>query len=370
MHVSLTRIYLLLLIAAIGTMTKISAEAKETSIIATSHTKFEKKTFNQKKRQKLNTAKYFRNHSSYPLQNNKHRVELPFPGPPSVPSPAPSRTPTPIQSLNPSPIKSISPMPVQSIVPAPVQSFTPPSALLTHSPTNRQPAQQTITKIRRSKRLFLSPGLGVTFHQFTTLGIQPLNQTALTLKAALDYILVPQKWNLVATVSYTGLQLSSNYSTIFRGTPYETSTFNMLRSNIDFAYTFPTRSSTNTQGLSSAWRLSLMSGAFYSTSFMKNDLLGYRNIAGPQIFPFVRRTFPSKAVFSAYLRYSPVLSGFKFTSFSNHEIAAGLSYRLPPRFPRSKTSPSITLDFTQLHLENKADSADSRSVTLGTAWVF
>jgi|GEM_PF-4359052 len=368
MHVFLTRIYLLLFLATIGTLTEISAEAKTISIIATSHTRSLKKISHQKKRQKTARNRSTQTHSTYIMPKNSARVELPLP--------APRSTPEPVQSLTPSPVQSLSPMPIRSLAPAPVQSLTPHSvsATLTHPSTNRQPAQQLITTKRRPKRLFLSPGVGVTFHQYTTRGIQPLNQTALTVKAALDYILVPKKWNLVATASYTGLQIGSNYSVTLRGTPYETASFNILRGNLDLAYTFPNRSinpnSGNTWGLSPAWRFSLMGGVFYSTTFIKSDLFGYRHIGGPQLFPFIRRIFPSKAVFSTYVRYSPVVSGFKFTLFSNHEIAAGVSYRLPPRFPRSKTSPNITLDFTQLSLSNEIDSAESRSVTLGVAWVF
>lgn len=214
----------------------------------------------------------------------------------------------------------------------------------------------TVKKIRetareRPKKIYFG-GLGVGF---TTLGytetdIGTINENAITLRGSYNYLLKPPFLDFGGSFYYNAFTAGGleNYSVKFLGI------------NLRMGYVF--------QQIQDPWRFSLLGGIYYTTSFHSKLPVGYLHIAGPQVFPNVRRIFRNGEAMTAYLKYSPITDGFQLLSFSNREFAIGSAYI----WPIGGKSISVSVDFSDLDIvfESFNVQTHSRSLTIGIGFGF
>ncbi len=176
-------------------------------------------------------------------------------------------------------------------------------------------------------------------------------EKALTAKGAVTFLLKPGCLDLSASFYATAVPLSMSLSEV---------TARFLGVNARVGYVTPF--------VSEPWRLSFMFGWYYTTMFVSPSVLGFRNMAGPQVFPVIRRAFSNGRSLLFYAKVSPVgASGLAFESFTNREVAGGSSYTWSIW---NKRTMSATLDVSSLKLDvPRLDQlkVDSTSISLGLA---
>jgi hypothetical protein len=78
------------------------------------------------------------------------------------------------------------------------------------------------------------------------------------------------------------------------------------------------------------WYLSLMGGVYYNTMMTTPSVFGYRNVAGPQLYPLIRYRMNNRSSISTFLKFSPVSrKGFDFLGLSSYEASTGVTYGTP-----------------------------------------
>lgn len=197
------------------------------------------------------------------------------------------------------------------------------------------------------KRIFITPGLGLSLISYSETGIAPFSQIAITGKISYAHLVLPPRWDFAANAYMTLLPVSSSQEISAR----------FFGASMRIGYVLPS--------VKAPWRVSLLAGAYYATTFVQGDGFGYKNVSGPQIFPTVRRELPGGDSVLAYFKFSPISAGFSFLQLSNHELAAGLIYSRP--LPDGRTA-SITLDAATLGLSLAGIRVRSTSVSLGVAY--
>lgn len=159
------------------------------------------------------------------------------------------------------------------------------------------------------------------------------------------------RWDLGANAFFTAAPITKNQNVV---------TLRFFGANVRAGYQI--------ESVPRPWRLSLMGGLYYTTTFETNNSVGFKDMAGPQIFPVLSREFRRGESGFAYLKYAPMLDGAAVT-FRGREYAAGLGYSIQSE--RIKRPVSVTLDYSQLRL-NFENLLLIRSQTLtlgvGTTW--
>ncbi len=85
-------------------------------------------------------------------------------------------------------------------------------------------------------------------------------------------------------------------------------------------------------------------GVYYITTFYPGDLMGFKDLAGPQIYPALNWRISGDWSIYAYGKYSPVQAGFdQAPDFANNELSAGMGLRW-------KTH-SVQFDYSQIHVD-------------------
>ncbi|MGZ3688277.1 MAG: hypothetical protein ACXWP5_05210 [Bdellovibrionota bacterium] len=92
-------------------------------------------------------------------------------------------------------------------------------------------------------------------------------------------------------------------------------------------------------------QLGLFAGYYYTTMIDQSNAFGFRNMAGPEIFPAFSFQFDEKNRGELYFKFAPVTSSAALT-LSNHEIGAGISW--VRYLPAIHHSVSVDLDYTNL----------------------
>jgi hypothetical protein len=201
----------------------------------------------------------------------------------------------------------------------------------------------------------IAPALGVSNISYDDSRTAGFQQLALTGKLAINHAFKQTAWDIGVNAYYTlaSLGIASGASARYFG------------SNARLGYTF--------RKPESAWSLTIAGGFYYTTSFITAPVngrlreLGFSGMAGPQLFPVLRRSFSGGSSVMAYIKYSPVTSGFSVLSLDNRELAIGGGYIIPLK---SGNSISITLDSASLDLVLEDVTISSRSVTLGFGYSF
>jgi hypothetical protein len=179
------------------------------------------------------------------------------------------------------------------------------------------------------KRTFHFPSLGFTaIEYFEGSRVRHL-QTALTVKYAVNYLL-SKSWDLGGNIFYTALPLTAARSDDVRA--------RYLGVNMRAAWIVP--------WVGMPWRLSIAPGLYYTTMYVTANKFGFKHMAGPQLFPVLRRNFPLNRSAMLYFKYSPIYDRTRIT-FGGREFAGGGSWTMPytPNHPLS-----FHLDFSNLNL--------------------
>jgi hypothetical protein len=206
------------------------------------------------------------------------------------------------------------------------------------------------------RRLFVSPGLGIThlsFSQDSQSSSQSYQSFLTTVKVSANYLLFPPKWDLGATGFLNVVSLSKSSASDVR----------VLGMNLRMGYIFPE--------VKAPWRLSLYGGWYYSTMLATDQSFGYRNISGPQLYPSIRRVLDNGHAVSGYFKFSPISSALSLMKLSNNELAVGFAYSIPT----STRTYGITLDFARVtltddHVPDDIATLTSSSVSLGGSVTF
>ena len=214
--------------------------------------------------------------------------------------------------------------------------------------------QKRIEQAKIPRRFHWSLGAGVTHLDYTQGGVPDISSVLISTKAGVEYWITPDRWDLSLSGYFTPVPLSTTpagYSILFLGL------------NARAGYVFPF--------VASPWRLTLMAGFYYATTFTSSTdgtQFGYANIGGPELYPTLSRTFRSGSSLGAYFKLSPVSDQFTVLSLSNREIASGLSYHFPP--DRSRRNFSLDFDWANLvvHAANTQASSTTLSLSGGYRW--
>jgi len=142
-----------------------------------------------------------------------------------------------------------------------------------------------------------------------------ISQTDLTGKINVSYsfgnkrLSSARPWSLSTTTYFTLLPLVPPTDTAY--------TARFFGSNLRLGYSW---------AFGDRWILGIHTGLYYLSIFPSQFDFGFRNMLGPQLFPTLSFRISPKQVVSSYFKYSPVIQYGAGLSFSNREIATGLSY--------------------------------------------
>lgn len=116
------------------------------------------------------------------------------------------------------------------------------------------------------------------------------------------------------------------------------------------------------------WTLRLYGGGYYTTTFADGNAYGFKDMAGPQLYPSISYSIPQFGILSTYFKYSPILSGVVPT-FQSRELATGLAYARP--FANGHLG-TMSLDVSHLGLSFPSFNAsvNSLSVSLSIGYQF
>ncbi|MEK6706198.1 MAG: hypothetical protein AABZ06_10450 [Bdellovibrionota bacterium] len=182
-----------------------------------------------------------------------------------------------------------------------------------------------------------------------------MSAAALTLKAAYQYLPKSKNWDFAANSFVTLLPLQSR----FNGITDDTRTrFLGVNARIGFPMPF----------IKNPWRLSVLAGLYYTTMFVNNNALGFKNMSGPQLFPMLRRTLTPQQWVFGYFKFSPVASGLRlnFMRLENREIAAGSGW---VKALKNGKAISVMIDISKLSL-NFEDSLRGSVSIISTSYTL
>lgn len=201
-----------------------------------------------------------------------------------------------------------------------------------------------------NKRYFLSASGGLSFLFYEEPLTPKLNQLGLTAKLSYTYLLAPPRLDFGFTGYLTAMPLTTSI-------PGKNARF--LGLNVRLGYVLPM--------VEDPWRLSLMSGVYYTTMIVPDDEFGFSNLMGPQLFPVLRRTLPNGDSISGYFKFSPVGNGIWLETLQNREIAVGLSFTQRTSMWRS-ISYAVDLADLSLTIDGVSTRSRSASFSVGFSW--
>jgi hypothetical protein len=196
------------------------------------------------------------------------------------------------------------------------------------------------------KLMFANAGAGITFLSYQQTRRADLTQISLTVKGGFNYLLFPPKWDFGVSAYFTALPLTSDPAGQIR----------FFGANLRFGYVF--------QRIKEPWKVALLGGVYYTTTFSTGNF-GFKNMAGPQIFPSVRRMFKKGNAVAGYFKFSPISDGFSFFSLANHEIATGAAYTHPLKSGRMI---SASVDLANISIEINTVAISSSTITLSVGY--
>ena len=218
--------------------------------------------------------------------------------------------------------------------------------------------QQVKAKIQDSglalSRFHWTFGAGLTYLDYTQDGIPSISSILISTKGSLEYRFRPDTWSIGLSGYLSSLPLASSpsgYSLSFLGI------------NARVGYLFPETDS--------GWRLGLMAGYYYATTFassVSTTSFGYANLGGLQLYPTLSRSYGSGSSAILYFKISPVSDQFTILSLSNREIASGLTYQFRP--DARQRGFSLGLDWANLvvYQAGVQGSSTTLSMSAGYRW--
>lgn len=178
-----------------------------------------------------------------------------------------------------------------------------------------------------------------------------LSQTAFTAKVSYLYNWRPPRWDLGFTGYINVMPLTSSQ-------PGTTARFLGLNGRV--GYVIP--------GIKEPWRVSLMTGIYFTTMLVTNSSFGFNGQMGPQLFPVVRRMFGNGDTIAGYFKFSPVGSGFALRSLADREIGGGLAWT--HRFQGTRNAISVAVDAADLSLLIDEFEIQSKSLSFSVGYAL
>lgn len=178
----------------------------------------------------------------------------------------------------------------------------------------RQKSEYTLlyrpAPIKRIGPPFLNLSLGYTSLAYLQTYFNPFSQTSVTAKIGYQQPLTWKNWDIALNTFFTTHVLSSNYTG---------AAVRFLGVNARLGYTF--------ESIKDPFRLSLLGGWYYTTTFVQGTTIGYQNLQGPQIFPALKYKISDTLIASNYFKYSPITNSLDVLPIlENREIAYGLGF--------------------------------------------
>jgi hypothetical protein len=193
-----------------------------------------------------------------------------------------------------------------------------------------------------------SIGLGLSKVTYQEEPLVSFSQFALTLKGGYANN-IDTDWNYGVSAYFTAFPLSPSVDAPIR----------FLGINLRVGAVLPF--------VKSPWWIAIMTGAYYTTTFVKDNQYGFSHLMGPQLFPVFRKTLSDTCSSSFYFKYSPVSAGGIKLKFSDREIATGAAYHI---VAEDKKLYSVTIDLAFLNLLISEVKIQSASVSLGGSYGF
>ncbi len=175
------------------------------------------------------------------------------------------------------------------------------------------------------------------------------------------------QWNL-PSVDRVSLGFSGFYTLLpFNTTRYVNNAGNAFDVSIRFLG-LNLRANYDTPWMTGPWNLQLALGWYVNTSFVKDSLIGYEWVNGPQIYPQLSYRLDEKRSIGGYVKYSPVMSGATrvLNPGTNFEVATGLYALFPaPGLPNQTAIVGFDYAYLSLKPQDLMATANSTSLTMG-----
>lgn len=117
--------------------------------------------------------------------------------------------------------------------------------------------------------------------------------------------------------------------------------------------------------ITSAWRLAIYPGMYFTTTQASGFIIGYSEIYGAELNTLIERSFSSDSRLGLSLRIAPILNSTSIET-GNREVGLGVSYSFPPSL--KKRYFSIQSDFTSLEVTFNTIQVSSKVVCLGASY--
>ena len=192
--------------------------------------------------------------------------------------------------------------------------------------------------------------LGFSYITYKQTNIKDFSEMAVTAKASYLRLLPWARWTIGLSSFFTALPITTSIPGI---------SARFLGINLRVGY--------QVARIKAPWELAVLTGWYYTSMFVTNDYLGFRNLAGPQLYPVLTRHLTLRDSAFCYAKYSPVTNGLSlsFLSFSDRELAAGGGWihGLKNGHPLS-----VTLDVANIGFAYRSSTISSSSVSLGVLY--
>lgn len=194
-------------------------------------------------------------------------------------------------------------------------------------------------------------GLGPTFisYQETTPGVRDYSSIVLTGKAGYSRPVFSPRWSAGLTGFATLIPLSENYSAGARFVGF----------NIRLGYNF--------LKVPPPWKISLHVGSYFTTMYVNDDLFGFENATGPQLYPTVQRLLGNGHTMKGYFKLSPLATNASGFSFGSRELAVGLEYVLTTN---SVKPYSVNVDYSNLLIKLFGQTLASQTLSFSVTHGF
>ena len=206
-----------------------------------------------------------------------------------------------------------------------------------------------------SKHVPWSLGLSVTRISYTQDVTFNFSEWALTLRAGYTHVFESRRWEMglsgFGTLLPFGATAPAGFSDL---------SLRFLGVNARFGYRFA--QSPN------GWAGSLLTGYYFTTTtYAGSSPFGFKNLAGPQLYPVITKLVAPSTLVGAYFKYSPVSQNFELLQLSNREIAAGLLWR---KGLRNGNSVGLAFDWSNLKLSDDTTAIDVTTFGVGANYYF
>lgn len=163
-------------------------------------------------------------------------------------------------------------------------------------------------RVAEMRRFYFTPFLGFSLVSFDETFDAPLDYFAVTPQFSLQWVLAPPWLVLQASGFIQALPMGSTRSDV---------SVRFLGADLVLGIALPFGNS----GL----RLSLLLGGYYKTMLVSPEILGFRNLLGPELYPVLDFTLPRGHTLSVFGKYSPVVGGSGFLPLVSREWVFGAS---------------------------------------------